>query len=75
MRTAGPRGFYKMKGKKGTAWKPVGDRSVTKYFANANPIPHDGFVKKRFRVCDLNQPFLLPPSLQDWLPEDHLPGL
>jgi transposase len=29
-------------------------------------------VNKRFRVCDLNQPFLLPPSLQDWLPEDHL---
>jgi len=27
---------------------------------------------KRFRVCDLNQPFLLPPSLQDWLPEGHL---
>jgi transposase len=29
-------------------------------------------VNKRFRVCDLNQPFLVPPSLQDWLPEDHL---
>jgi transposase len=29
-------------------------------------------VNKRFRVCDFNQPFLLPPSLQDWLPEDHL---
>jgi transposase len=29
-------------------------------------------VNKRFRVCDLNQPFLLPPSLQDWLPEGHL---
>ena len=26
----------------------------------------------RFRTCDLNQPFLLPPSLQDWLPADHL---
>ena len=26
----------------------------------------------RFRCCDLNQPFLLPPSLQDWLPENHL---
>ena len=31
-----------------------------------------GLVNKRFRVCDLNQPFLLAPSLQDWLPEDHL---
>ncbi|HJX85580.1 MAG TPA: IS1182 family transposase [Candidatus Angelobacter sp.] len=29
-------------------------------------------MNKRFRVCDLNQPFLLAPSLQDWLPEDHL---
>ena len=28
-------------------------------------------MNKRFRVCDLNQPFLVPPSLQDWLPEDH----
>ena len=26
----------------------------------------------QFRTCDLTQPFLLPPSLQDWLPEDHL---
>ncbi len=25
-----------------------------------------------FRTCDLEQPFLLPPSLQDWLPEGHL---
>jgi transposase len=29
-------------------------------------------VSKRFRTCDLNQVFLLPPSLQDWLPEGHL---
>jgi transposase len=29
-------------------------------------------VNKRFRVCDLNQPFLLAASLQDWLPENHL---
>lgn len=27
---------------------------------------------KRFRECSLEQPFLIPPSLQDWLPEDHL---
>jgi transposase len=30
---------------------------------------------KRFRTCDLNEPFLLPPSLQDWLPEGHLARL
>jgi transposase len=29
-------------------------------------------MSKRFRTCDLNQPYLLPPSLQDWLPEKHL---
>jgi transposase len=29
-------------------------------------------VSKNFRTCDLEQPFLLPPSLQQWLPEDHL---
>jgi transposase len=29
-------------------------------------------VNKRFRVCDFQQQFLLPPSLQDWLPESHL---
>ena len=27
---------------------------------------------KKFRSCDLNQAYLLPPSLQDWLPEGHL---
>lgn len=29
-------------------------------------------MSKRFRICDLDQVFLLPPSLQDWVPEDHL---
>src|SRR6266849_3920897 len=29
-------------------------------------------MNKRFRPCGLDQLFLLPPSLQDWLPEDHL---
>ncbi len=29
-------------------------------------------MNKRFRTCDLEQLFLLPPSLQDWLPEKHL---
>jgi hypothetical protein len=30
-----------------------------------------GFMSQRFRVRDLNQPLLLPPSPQDWLPERH----
>jgi transposase len=29
-------------------------------------------MSKRFRNCDLNQAYLLPASLQDWLPEGHL---
>ena len=27
---------------------------------------------KRSRVCDLNQPLLLPPFLQHWIPGGHL---
>ena len=29
-------------------------------------------TNKRFRTCALDQPFLMPPALQDWLPEGHL---
>ncbi len=29
-------------------------------------------MSKQFRNCDLNPALLLPPSLQDWLPEGHL---
>jgi len=29
-------------------------------------------MHKRFRAYDLNQVYLLPPSLRDWVPEDHL---
>ena len=29
-------------------------------------------MSKQFRTCTLDQPLLLPPSLQDWLPENHL---
>jgi transposase len=29
-------------------------------------------MSRRFRTCDLNQLYLLPPSLNEWLPEDHL---
>ncbi len=31
-----------------------------------------GRISKQFRTCSLNQPFLLAPSLHDWLPEHHL---
>jgi len=39
------------------AWGPAGVRPA---------------VAKMFRVYDQGQSFLLPPSLRDWLPEDHL---
>jgi transposase len=26
----------------------------------------------RFRTCSLDQPFLMPPAIQDWVPEKHL---
>lgn len=29
-------------------------------------------MAKRFLECSFDQPYLLPPSLQDWLPENHL---
>jgi len=29
-------------------------------------------VDKTFRVYDQHQSFLMPPSLRDWLPDDHL---
>src|ERR1700682_3301487 len=29
-------------------------------------------MSKQFRSCNLDQALLLPPSLQDWLPEGHL---
>lgn len=25
-----------------------------------------------FLECDRNTPFLFPPSIEDWLPQDHL---
>ena len=29
-------------------------------------------MAQNFIECDREQAFLLPPSLRDWLPEDHL---
>src|SRR5258708_25254043 len=52
----------------GNVPEPVGDRLPQRERVRL----YYGLVNKRFRVCDLNQPFLLAPSLQDWLPQDHL---
>ena len=29
-------------------------------------------MPQNFLECDREQAFLMPPSLRDWLPEDHL---
>ncbi len=31
-------------------------------------------MAENFVVCDRGQVLLLPPSLMDWVPEDHLVG-
>ena len=56
--------------------EPVGDRfdrqlTVSNFRTRARRRNLSD-VNKRFRACTLEQPFLLPPSLQDWLPEGHL---
>ena len=35
-------------------------------------VPHWCVMIKRFLACRLEQPFLLPHSLQNWVPEYHL---
>jgi len=37
-----------------------------------SPSPMKRPVDKTFRCYDQDQSFLMPPSLRDWLPEDHL---
>ena len=32
-------------------------------------------MSQRFRPCSLDQTYLLPPSVHDWLPEGHLARL
>jgi len=32
-------------------------------------------MRENFIGCDREQAFLMPPSLRDWLPADHLAGL
>jgi hypothetical protein len=29
-------------------------------------------MPQNFIACDREQPFLLPPDVREWLPEDHL---
>ena len=31
----------------------------------------DWRMAKRYRPVDRDQPYLFPPSMRDWLPEDH----
>jgi transposase len=52
--------------------EPVGEKL---FEVEGVPVPPGGGAPagaaKRFRPYDQNQSFLLPPSLDDWLPEDH----
>src|SRR5579859_7594182 len=57
--------------KYGQSWS-LSEIDSRKTLYTATKLRNYGGVNKRFRVCDLNQPFLVPPSLQHWLPEDHL---
>lgn len=47
---------------------PYVNMSIGKCFS----FGYHGYMSKQFRTCSLDQPLLLPPSLQDWLPEKHL---
>jgi len=38
----------------------------------SSPSPGEVAVDKTFRAYDQDQTFLMPPSLRDWLPDDHL---
>ena len=60
---------------RGTAGEPVGIKAIPsrKDSCDVGPYPLIfSSMLKRFRTYDLNQVYLLPPSLHDWLPEDHL---
>jgi transposase len=52
--------------------EPVGEKlfEVEEVVEPPRGAPAAG-AAKRFRDYDQNQSFLLPPSLEDWLPEDH----
>jgi transposase len=34
--------------------------------------PEERTKMSHFRRCDRDTPYLLPPSVDDWLPQDHL---
>ncbi len=36
------------------------------------PVDRRCLVAQNFLACDRDQELLLPPSLREWLPEDHL---
>jgi hypothetical protein len=35
-------------------------------------VVKDVGMAQNFLACDRDQPFLLPPDVREWLPEDHL---
>jgi hypothetical protein len=40
--------------------------------ASVRRAEDDSGMPQNFLTCDREQDFLMPPSLRDWLPEDHL---
>jgi len=39
---------------------------------SVRPGEDDSAMAQNFIECDREQAFLMPPSLREWLPEDHL---
>jgi transposase len=62
----------------GETWSMADDHRDEQLFeADLSPVERDeevpsGGVQKTFRHYDQAQQFLIPPSLDDWLPEGHL---
>jgi hypothetical protein len=47
-------------------------RRLSRKLRSVRPAEDDSVVPQNFIGCDREQAFLMPPSLREWLPEDHL---
>ena len=53
------------------SWPGWWDR-FTMWVKGVAYLGHGGVMSRDFREVDRETAWLLPPSVQDWLPEDHL---
>ena len=53
------------------SWPGRRDRFIVWVMGVAS-VGHGGVMSRDFREVDRETAWLLPPSVQDWLPEDHL---